>query len=223
MSKKSKSTTEPSKFAKPYIEQGANALGDAYSQNSGNIQGYTDSITGLIPGMIEKYNTGDSAVNSARAYNTDVTDGKYLDAGNPYLQDMITNSNNDIRNQLQASLGARGLTGGSDYAGLISKNVAQNTTGLRYNDYNAERGRMSTAAGQAPGLASADAIQIAPLLATLDASQTPVQAAAGYASGLGGLLGGYNTTTQKQGAGSMLGGILGAGLSGWASGGFKGV
>jgi len=198
MSKKSKSTTEPSKFAKPYIEQGANALQDSYAQNSGQIQGYTDSVTGLIPGMIEKYNNGNSAVNSATAYNTDVTDGKYLDAGNPYLQDMITNSNNDIRNQLQASLGAKGLTGGSDYAGLISKNIAQNTTGLRYNDYNAERGRMSTAAGQAPGLASADAIQIAPLLATLDASQTPVRAAAGYASGLGGLLGGYGTTAQKK-------------------------
>ena len=37
--------------------------------------------------------------------------------------------------------------------------------------------------------------------------------------------GGYGTTTttQKQGIGSMLGGIAGAGLAGWASGGFKGV
>lgn len=223
MGKKSSSTTKPSKFAKPYITKAGNELNSAYDANSGQIQGATDQVMGLLPSMIDKYKAGDAGINAARGYNVDVLGGKYLDQGNPYLDQMIAQSNDDIRNQMQASLGAKGLTGGSNYADLISKNIAQNTLGMRYQDYGAERDRMATAAGQSPSIAAGDVIQVAPMLSTLEASLTPLQAAGGYASGIGGLMGQYTKTTQKQGLGSSLGGLLGAGLSGWAGGGFKGI
>jgi hypothetical protein len=53
----------------------------------------------------------------------------------------------------------------------------------------------------------------------------PLQAGALNAASIGGLLGQYQdvrgTQTQNGGLGGMLGGILGAGLSGWAGGGFR--
>jgi hypothetical protein len=72
----------------------------------------------------------------------------------------------------------------------------------------------------APGLAAADVIQVAPMLSTLEASLTPLQAAGGYAQGVQGLLGQYSKTKNKSGIGGLLGGLGGAALSGWASGGF---
>lgn len=219
MSKKSKSSTEPAKWAKPYITGAASNLQNVYNQNAGGIQSATDAVTGLIPSMVDKYNAGDAGINAARGYNTDVLAGRYL-GSNPYLDQMIEQSGNDVRNQTQAAMGVRGLTGGSDYAGLIADRVSQNSLATRYGDYDQERARMATAAGQSPSIAAGDAIQISPLLGALDASMMPVQAASGYAGGLGGLLGQYATTKQKQGLGAMLGGLAGAGLSGWASGGF---
>ena len=217
---KSSSSTKPLKEYKPYITAAAGGLQSAYQNNSGQIQDATNSVMGLLPGMIDKYKAGDSGINAARSYNTSVLNGKYLDQGNPYLDQMVAQSNNDVRNQMEAALGAKGLTGGSNYADLISRGVAQNTLGMRYQDYAQERARMSDAAGQSPSIAAGDVIQVAPMLSTLDASLTPLQAAGGYASGIGGLLGQYTKTKQKSGVGGLLGGLAGAGLSGWASGGF---
>lgn len=207
MSKGSRSTSGPSRFSQPFIRQGADALSSAYGSNAGNIQGLTNQVTGLLPGMIDRYNEGDAGVNAARDYNVDVLSGNFLNEGNPYLDQMIADTNNDIMNQTQAALGVRGLTGGSNYADLISRNVARNTTNMRYNDYNNERNRMATAAGQSGGLAAADYLSISPILSTLGASTTPIQAANQYAGGLGGLLGGYGTQSQSPGVGQTLGNI----------------
>ena len=51
----------------------------------------------------------------------------------------------------------------------------------------------------------------------------PVQSAVGAGSGIGGLLGQYVNSTQKQGnsLGSLIGLLGGSALSGWAGGGFK--
>lgn len=218
---KSKTTTEPWAKAQPYILGGADAVQNAYGANSDAIQSATNSVTGLLPSMIAKYQQGNPAVNAATSYNTDVLSGRYL-GGNPELENVVNRSVNDATNATQAALGLRGLTGGSSYADIISRNAGNTASDLRYGDYNNERARMATAAGQAPGLSAADVIQIAPMLSTLDASQTPLRAAGGYAGSLGGLLGQYNTTTQSQGIGGLLAQLAGSGLSAWASGGIGG-
>ena len=200
---------------------GANAVQDAYSQNAGNVQNATNQITGLLPGMIDKYKAGDAGVNAARNYNVDVLGGRYL-GSNPELDNVVNRSVNDTVNAGQAALGLKGLTGGSSYADILSRNAGNVASDLRYNDYNQERGRMATAAGQAPGMAAADVIQMSPMLATLQASQAPMQAAGGYAGSLAGLLSPYQDQTQRQGAGTMLGSLLGSGLAAWASGGLGG-
>jgi hypothetical protein len=219
MSKKSKTTTKPWKEAQPHILGAAGALGGAYQANAGGIQGMTNSVTDLLPGMIEKYKEGNPAVNAATGYNTDVLSGRYLNEGNPYLDEMLANSNDDIRNQMQAALGVKGLTGGSSYADLISRNIAKNTLNTRYGAYSDERNRMGQAAGQAPGLASADVIQVAPMLATLQAGLTPLDAAGQYAGSLGGLLGGYNTSTQRKSPWEYLSQAAGNAAQAYAGGG----
>lgn len=201
--KSSSSSNSPWKAAQPFILHGANTLNDAYNSNIGKIQGATDSITGLLPSLIDKYKAGDPGITAAQGYNTDVLGGKYLGA-NPYLDDVLARSNNDVVNQTQAALGLRGLTGGSDYAGLIADRVAKNTLATRYGDYNSERDRMANAAGQAPGLAMADYMAISPALSVANASSMPLHAASGYAGSLGGLLGGYQTQSQKPSTASSI-------------------
>ena len=218
---KSSSTTKPWKEAQAPIMDASKSLANTYNQTAPGIQQAADSVSGLLPGMVDKYKQGDAGIDSARDYNVDVLSGNYLN-GNPHLQQMIDQSNGDLRNQMQASLGSRGLTGGSSYFDILSRNIGQNTNKLRYQDYDAERGRMATAAGQSPGIAAGDAARLEPLLAAAGITTMPLQAAGQYAGGVGGLLGNYTKQTQSQGIGGLLGGIAGAGLSGWASGGFKG-
>lgn len=206
MSKKQKTESGPSKFAQPFITRGANTLDAAYGQNAGKIQGYTDDVVGtLLPSLTERYKNGDAGVNAARDYGTDVMSGKYLTQNNPYFDDMLSNALGKSTNATQAALGLRGLTGGSDYAGIIADRNSQTATNLAYNDYARERGSMDAAAGRAGSIAAADYLPVGGLLSTLQASQTPLNAAQGYAGSLGGLLGGYQSGSQKPGTGQVLG------------------
>lgn len=193
MSKKTKTTTGPSKFSEPFIRQGADALINSFNTNQGTVQQQTDNTLGLLnPFLKQQIEQGNSGVNAARDFNIDVLGGKFLN-GNPHLQNVIDSSNNDIRNQSEAALGLKGLTGGSSFADIISRNIANNTSNLRFQDFSRERASQDAAANRAGTLASAEFLPIQGLLATLQASQTPIDSAARFAGGLGGLLGGFQT------------------------------
>ena len=135
-------------------------------------------------------------MNAAKTYNLDVLGGKYLGA-NPYLDEVIARTGNDVRNQSSAALGTRGLTGGSAYGDIISRNIANSAGNMRLADYNTERNRMDGAVGSAAGLAGAAEIPLASLQAILEAQKAPVSTAAGAGSAVGGLLGQYTNTQQK--------------------------
>lgn len=191
------------------IEGAANTLTGVYNANAPKIQGYADTIGSLIPSLMQKYQAGDPSMNAARTFLTDTISN---DGPNPYLEDQIARTNNSVGNAVNAKLGTRGLTGGSVQAGMLSRALAENESGLRYADYNNMMQRRMQAAGMAPSLASADLIAISPLLAAADAaSGLPMDAAAKNAAGIGGLLGQYTNTTQKSSGGLLgaLGGILG--------------
>jgi hypothetical protein len=214
----SKSTTKTTPVYNTQIEGAANNVNSAYNAQSGKITGITDQLGSLVPGLLEKYTAGDPNVNAAQSYNTDVLNGKYLDAGNPYLQSQIDSTNADVRNGLSASLGTRGLTGGSAFGDIITKNLAANENNLRYTDYNNERNRMSTAAGQAGSLASSSYLPLTAIQDILSAQSTPIQAAAGAGSSIGGLLGQYTTGTTKQSSSlaSLIASLAGNAASAYA-------
>ncbi|MBO9624170.1 MAG: hypothetical protein J7500_15790 [Sphingomonas sp.] len=177
------------------IEGAANNVTGAYNAQAPKITGITDQLAGLVPGLVEKYTAGDPNVNAAKSYNLDVLQGKYL-GGNPYLEDIVGKSETDARNHTAAALGTRGLTGGSAFGDIISRNVLDAGNTLRYNDYNTERNRMDSAVGSAAGLTAAEQIPLSSIMSILQAQQMPVQTAAGAGSAVGGLLGQY--TNQKQ-------------------------
>lgn len=220
MKSKSKSTNKPVYEAQ--ITGAANDVTSAYNANKGSLQAGADQFGGLIPSILDKYRS-DPTNALARTHYNDVLGGKYLDSGNPYLQGIIDNTGNDVRNGLSASLGTRGLTGGSDYAGIISRELAKNATGLRYDDYNRQSDRMDNAAASVGNLASADGAYLDQALAAYRAQTAPLLAAQDYGSTIGGLLGQYQNTksTQKGSIGGLLGGLAGSALSAWAGGGFR--
>jgi len=214
-SKKTKQTTKPVYEAE--IKGAHGVLSNTYNEQAPKIAGYADQIGELIPGLLDRYKEGDPAINAARGYVTDTING---DGSNPYLQDIIDQTNQSVSTGTNASLGTRGLAGGSVAAKIISKQLADNEGRLRYNDYDRNEERRARAAGMAPGIAAGDLMTLAPAFGAAElASGLPMDAATKYAAGTGGLLGQYTNSEQKQ-SGGLFGQILGAGLSGWASGGF---
>jgi hypothetical protein len=178
------------------LEGAAGNVTSAYNAAAPGLATNAAAIGGLVPGMIEKYTHGDPNVSAARGYDQSVLSGGYLH-GNPELEAMIAKTNGDTRNGLAASLGTRGLTGGSAFADIIGRGLAQNESGLRYNDYNNERNRMDSAAGRAGSYSAADGNQLSQIIGAATGQMLPIQAAAGQASAMGGLLGQYTNTTQK--------------------------
>lgn len=221
MKSKSKSSTKPVYSAQ--VEGAANNVTSAYNAAQPGITSTANSLASAVPGLMASYNAGNPGVQSAMQYNQDVTSGKYLDAGNPYLQDQIDQTNDGVRNGLAASLGTRGLTGGSAFGDIISSNLAKNENNLRYTDYTNERNRMDSAASAAGGISAAQYQPLSVIQSILQSQQAPVQAAAGAGSSIGGLLGQYTngTQTQSMGLGQLAAQLGGSALSAWAGGGFK--
>lgn len=219
----SKTTSSTKPLYSAQVEGAASNVNNAYTQQAGKISGVTDQLATLVPGLMQQYqNGGDANQRAATTYNTDVLGGKYLDAGNPYLEQQVATTNANTRNGLSASLGTRGLTGGSAFADIISRGLAENESGLRYTDYNNERARMGQAAALAPGLSVSGQLPIQSLLSIAQAQQMPIQAAAGAGSAVGGLLGQYGTTTQKSSPslGSIIAQMAGNAAQAYAGGGF---
>ena len=219
-SSKSTATTKP--IYDTQIEGAAGNINTAYGAQAPKIAGITDQLGGLVPDLVSRFTQGDPNVNAASGYNADVLGGKYLH-GSPELDAMVSQTNDHARNGLAASLGTRGLTGGSAFGDIITRALAENETGLRFNNYNAERGRMDGAASQAPGLAASRYLPLTAIQDILQSQQAPIQAATGAGAGIGGLLGQYTNQTQKSSPslGALIAQLAGNAASTYASGGFK--
>lgn len=197
-SSKSKTTNEPSAYSKQYITPAADALSGTYNANAGNVQNISNQLTGAFPGLLQQATTQSPLMGAANGYATDVLNGKYLGQGNPYLSGMIDQTDRSVSDRVNSTFGAAGRTGGTQHVAALGQSLADAENGLRYSDYGNERNAMMQALGQAPGLDAAKYAGYAPALALAQsAAGLPMSAANQYASGIGGLLGQYNTTTQK--------------------------
>lgn len=203
----SKKTTQTNKpIYDSALTGAAGNITNAYNQAAPGLQAGAQKFGGILDSVLARYNEGDPTIDAARKYTTEVLGGRYLDQGNPYLDAIVSSTNNNVRNGVSASLGTRGLTGGSDYAAIIAKRLADNETGLRFNNYNTERDRMGQAVSQVPGIIAAENGILDPAFQAYDAMQAPVRAAVGAGSGIGGLLGQFQTVKTKQS--SSLGSVL---------------
>lgn len=207
----SSSTTKVKPIYESQITGAADTLKNAYNTAAPNIADVSSQVTGLMPGLLQRYTQGDPSLNAAQGYITSTLG--HDPAQNPFLDQIVSQTNNNVANTTNAKLGARGLTGGTVMQDILSRNLAQNESGLRYADYNNGKQLQAQAAGMAPGVAAGQTGLLAPYFDAANAVTMPLTAAAGYAAGTGGLLGQYTNTKQSNPWGGMLLGGLGSAMS----------
>ena len=197
----------------------AGTLTSAFNAAQPRTNAIADSFAGALPGLGANLGATNAGVGAAAGYYGDVLGGKYLN-GNPYLDGIASTSDAAVRDQVNSTFGAAGRTGSDAHAYALAKGIGENENSLRYGDYNAQMGRMDSAASGAGNLSAQTLASYLGLGSA--AAGLPLAQAESYASGIGGLgLGGTSTTSSSMGLGSALLGLAGAGLGGWASGGFK--
>lgn len=184
------------------ITGAADTLKGAYNAAAPKIQGVSDQITGLIPGLLDRAQNGDPSLNAAQGYITKTLGQD--PASNPMLDQMIAQTGRNTSNGLRASMGTRGITGGTAYEGILAQALAENEGGMRYTDWNNGQQRQAQAASMAPGVSGAQTALYGPAFDAANAVMMPVQAASGYAGGIGGLLGQYTNTKTSQPWGASL-------------------
>lgn len=167
---------------------------DAYGQSQPLIRDVSSNLGRVSADLFAQQRAGDPTIQAAQGFTRNLLEG----GSNPYLDDMLDVSNERVRNQVQARLGRTGNAGGSDYANLISRALAQNETGVRYNDFDRTRQAQLQAAGLAPTLLQGSYIP-AQLAAQFgqQGALLPIQAAGANAGSIGGLLGQYQDVRGK--------------------------
>ena len=212
---KSKSSTKP--IYKAEIGAAAGALKSAYDQNSAGTADIANSITSRLPGMANKAFGESSLLKAAQGYATDTIGGKYL-ANNPYVDEMAGQARSAAANDVQSYFGKLGRVGSDSNMAGFARGVNEADLGVRSGIYNQERQNQQQAASMAPGLNAADYDGVdAYLRAAGVGAELPYLASNKYAQGIGGLLGNYTKTTQKQAIGPALISAAGSAASAFAS------
>lgn len=212
-SSKTTTTSGPSKEAMPYLTQASGVVQNAYSSNQPQL----DQISGDLGAAFKDYSArlnDNPTLDAARGY---VSDTLATDHANPYLDNIVSTSNNDITDRINALFNKAGQSGSSRQIGELGKQLSANETNLRYTDFNNDQARKAAAVQQALALQQGDN-QSALGLATLGdtAARVPYLGAQFLAGGLGNLWGNAQTTTQTQSQpllGQLLNGAASIGSS----------
>lgn len=209
-SKKTKSTTKP--VYEQEVKDAAGVTNSTYQDNRGTAADISGQFAGLVPDLLDKYQQGDPTINMAQNYAQDTLGGKYLE-NNPYLENIINTTNDSVTDRTNAGIGTRGQTGGSAHMELLSQNLADNESGLRWNNYNTERQNMNNMAAMSPSLAAGQQIPLAAAMAAGESAvNLPWVGANNVARNTAGLLGQYTNTEGKQ-SGGFFGDMITAAMA----------
>jgi len=203
-SRKTKTTQTNKPIYAGEIQGAASNIQNAYQQSQPQAQAVSQNLGNLSQELFGGMSGQNNAVLNANNFINQQLTGDLQ--SNPYLQNMIDQTNDSVRRQVQTQLGTRGGIGGSAERDIVSRNLANSELGLRYQDYGNAMNQRFQAAGMAPqgiGVAAGLGAQGAML---------PSQLAALQGAGIGGLLGQYQDVqgTQRQSGG--IGEIIGMGL-----------
>jgi hypothetical protein len=201
--------------AQPYILKGLQQSSQVFDQQQPSLNKYSgmqmDTYGRVAPGAEQGIIGGQGVINDTLA-------GKNLN-GNPYLDKLLAATRADTTNAVNSQFEGAGRYGSANYAGALGKAIANAEDQVRYGNYSQERQNQLNAVGQAQSLMGGsqsllnNAAEL-PWIGVGALNGNVRQASNGYGTST-------STTSQSQPFGSILGGLLGAGLSGWASGGFK--
>jgi hypothetical protein len=196
------------KWAKPFAKAAAGTVQGVVGQNAAGLQNLTNQVQGLVPGLIDQFKAGNEGVDAAQGYVTDVLGGKYME-GNPWLDDMIGRTLDNVEGRVGAAYGSRGSFGGTKWTEALGRSLSDAELGLRYGNYSDEMNRMSGAAGLAPSIAQAQYAGVPEILQSAGlGAEIPYAGINALAGGLSSLFSGGKT--KGPGFGSQL---LGAGAS----------
>ena len=216
----SKSKTEYNKQASPYMYGAANNLQSVVGQNAAGLQSTANDMQGYGAQLGSRVFGANPLADQAKAYAGDVLGGKYLN-NNPYMNQMVDQARSGAFDAVNSGFGRSGMAGGTGHMQSLGRGIAQAELGTRANDYQQQQSRMDAMANNAGAISVSDLSALPYYMQTAQTGATlPYVGAQALASGMGGLLGNQQTTTQKQGWGGALAGLVGTGLSSWASGGF---
>ena len=213
MKKKTVQTNDPWKPAQPYILKNLQQQDAVFSSTQPQLEQFAgmqrDTYGRLAPGAEQGIMSAQSLVNRNLS-------GANLQ-GNPYLDAILGRTRENVAASVNDQFGPAGRFGSGMHAAILGRELADAENRARYQDYGVERGYQQDAINSAQNLMGGSQSLLN------NAAELPwigVQAANGAVRQASG---GYGTTTTKQsgGLGQMLAGIAGAGLSGWAGGGFR--
>lgn len=200
------------KWATPYAKDAANKVQSVYDANAANLAELSSNANDILKQMQGAYSAAGGVGGDASAFYKTVLDGKYLDAGNPYLQGIIDKTNRGVTDNTNSQFTLAGRYGSGAHTDVLSRALADAENQLRYQDYDSQLNRMmdaasgSTAADSARAQAQAAAAQSLLAQQAL-AAELPYKGTESLANSLGQLFnGGVSKQTQS---GGMLGQILG--------------
>ena len=162
------STVKPLDFAMPGIQGVTNqvtglldqtGMTPGQSQAYGNItetaRGYEPQFQGLLSNAFSGGGVGDynqniiNSMNLLKEQMTPIAQGQNLNvAQNPYLNDIISQNNDAIRNQVGSAFAGAGRSFSGAHMGALGKALADSANRIRYNAYNDERNRQVNALNQ---------------------------------------------------------------------------
>lgn len=203
MGKKSKKTTtkvEPWGPGQQHILGAANAIRGNVAAQQPHLDEMAGNIRSYLPGLAEKAFAPDAGLDAAKGYAGDVLGGKYL-SGNPYLSDMIGQTQDSVMNRVNSAFGRSGRSLSGNHVGVASRELADAENRLRYGDYDAERGRMGQMTGLMPGLTQAEVARVAPYLAASQTAANIPFAGTQHLGQIGSMMSPYSTQTSTQSGG----------------------
>ena len=214
MKSKTVQKNEPWAPAQPFILKNLQQQDDVFNASQPDLNRYAgmqrDTYGRVAPGAERGITGAQDLVNRNLS-------GANL-RGNPYLDAIIGQRNQDIAGSVNDQFGTSGRFGSGMHAAILAREMANADDQLRYQNYGAERGYQQDAIGQAQNLMGGsqsllnNAAEL-PWLGVQAANGAVKQASGGY---------GTQTNTQTGSFGQLLGSLAGSGLAAWGGGAFRG-
>jgi hypothetical protein len=208
----SKTSNKPWKAARPHLLGAMNTISNTVNSSQGNLDQMAGQLRGFLPGLGEKAFGENAGLDAANSYATDVLGGKYLAEGNPYMNQMASMARSNVAGDINSMFSKAGRAGSDSHYQDLAKGMGEAELGLRYQNYGNERNAQTQAAGMMPSLNASQYAGVMPYLAaTQGAAGLPYTGIQNLGM-IGGLAGGYGTSSQTQpgGWGNALLGAAGA-------------
>jgi hypothetical protein len=214
----SSSTSTPWAPAQPHLLGAADTISNTVNANQGNLNSIAGGIQSQLPGLAGRAFGAQPGMQSGMGYIDSVLGGKYLANGNPYMNQMVHQAEQDAGNAVNSTFSMAGRTGGGNHVERLAEGVANAGNQLRYGNYQNERQMQGQALNAIPGMVASQYAGVPAYLGAAQAAGTLPYAGIQNLGQMGNLFGGYGSSTGSQtqpgGWGNALLGGIGYGLMG---------